>query len=231
MADGKHARILLCGVAATVIVVGYAWWPVREVEVTGRVALRAWNGAWTVPSEGRAVLLPASQVEHHVKNRRVAWLRQWEEAEAERERARADWDKHTASRDEAVRVLRVAERANTPDLELCRQRLAEAEEMLGAAFARLERWTEQVEESADPRAVLEGLEGLEGAGEAVGWDEDGRFAIQKRAESRSVVMVTAEPWLVWLEEVVEQEGGAPRPLEFSSGNLLDAAAVRRWADE
>lgn len=222
MTGEKRPAFWMAGLILVVLVATYAWWHGRGVEVAGRVALRNWDGALTVPPGARVAVLPAAKVERRVRQRLAALDRVRAEAVAEQDKARARWQRKAASRDAAQRVVRVAERANAPDLELCRRRLAVAEAELAEAFADLEALAGRVERLSDPRALVAGLVG---PGQAAALDEEGRFAVRAPAGARPVVLVEAEPGLVWLEPV-ERRRGKPVVLDFSNANVLDLATLR-----
>jgi hypothetical protein len=213
------------GLMLVAVVAALAWWQTREIEVTGRVALQGWDGGVTVPPGGRVVVMPAHGTKRAVQRTLEDLPQLLETAESARKLARERWEKRLVGRDEARRVLQVAERANAADLEACRVRLRQAESELDEAFDRLEARTAELEKLANPASWLTGLgRRFEGVPLA----KDGGFSLRVRTGRRgAVVLVTAEPSLVWLQPL-EVRLGCVAPLEFTNANLVDLAWLRSW---
>jgi len=194
----------------------------REFEVIGRVTLQNWSGALTVPTGGWVAVIPAATMERELRGRLASVDRARADAETELGPARVRWREKAAARDEAQRVFIVAERANTPDVEMCRQRLIAAEAALSDAFIDLEEVSARIERLMDAGAVVEELAEMS---DAVPLDSTGRFTLRVCAEMRPLVFVKAEPSLVWLEPVEVGEGKSVI-LELSNANVLDLATLR-----
>jgi hypothetical protein len=212
------------GLILVALVAALVWWQTREIEVTGRVELQGWDSGVTVPPGGRVVVMPAARTKREVRRRLADLPRRLESAESARKLARERWEKKSAGRDEARRILQVAERGNAADLETCRVRLRVAESELEEAFDRLEARTAELEQLSNPASWLAGLgRGFEGVPLA----EDGRFSLRVPAAHRAVVLVTAEPSLVWLQPLAVRFGRVEL-LEFNNANLVDLAWLRSW---
>jgi len=219
---GKFAA---SGLMLVSVVAALAWWQTREIEVTGRVALQGWDGGVTVPPGGRVVVMPAHQTRRALQRRLEDLPQLLEAAESARKLAREHWERRLAGRDEARRVLQVAERANSADLEACRVRLRRAESELEEAFDRLEERTSELDKLSNPASWLTRLgRRFEGVPLA----EDGGFSLRVRTGRRgAVVLAAAEPSLVWLQ-LLEVRLGRVVPLEFTNANLADLASLRSW---
>jgi hypothetical protein len=210
---------LLWAVVAAAVLLGFAVWYNQRVEVMGRIALRSWGGEVSVPQPAVAMAYPRRAI--------IAALRQRldslpaarilaEERHAEAMRA---WREKSTARDEAWRVVQVAERANAADLALCRERYDKADATAKEAFADLERRAAAVEKLADPAGLLRDLPGAVDTVEA---GPDGRFMLTARVGQAPVVLVLAgeaSGGQAWLRPIETQRAGRIE-VDFTNENLL-----------
>jgi hypothetical protein len=210
---------LLWAVVAAVVLLGFAVWYNQRVEVVGRIVLRSWGGEVSVPQPAVAMAYPRRAI--------VAALRQRldslpaarilaEERHAEAMRA---WREKSTARDEAWRVVQVAERANAADLALCRERYDKTAAGAKEAFAELERRAAAVEKLADPAGLLRDLPG---AVDTVEVGPDGGFTLTARIGQAPVVLVLAGEaggGQAWLRPIETQRAGRIE-VDFTNENLL-----------
>lgn len=216
-------------VGAGAVVLSLLVWQFRGIEIRGRVSLQSWDGTLLVPQPARAMVFPRNsllaQVRRHAAELPAARARAAAAVENEREA----WRRKSAAREEALRILRVAERANAADLAACRERHAAAEQAADESFAELERRTRQAEALADPANVLVSLHG---AAEEVRVGEDGRFVLRARVFDEPVVVVLAGgegagPLQAWLQAARAPLGGFVE-LDFTNANLLTEDGLRAF---
>jgi hypothetical protein len=140
-------------------------------------------------------------------------------AEERHKEAMRAWREKSTARDEALRVVQVAERANAADLALCRERYDTAEAGAKEAFAELERRAAGLEKLADPAGLLRDLPGAVDTVEA---GADGRFTLTARVGQAPVVLVLAGEageGQAWLRPIETQRAGRIE-LDFTNENLL-----------
>jgi len=166
-----------------VVVLAFAVWHQREVQITGRFSLRSWDGTASVPQPARALVFSRGTIVGQLRERLDRWPAQRASAEAAVEGARKAWREKSAAREEALRILRVAERSNAADLAACRERHDEAVRAADEAYADLERAARRVEMVTEPALLLAELTGPvdEAALEA-----DGCFTLRARDRAGSV---------------------------------------------
>ena len=211
--------------AIVLVVLAVVWWQSRAVEVSGRVGLRSWDGAVTVPQPARAMLVPRRQAVDFLRRGMVEWPAARAAAEARREEARVDWEGRVAARDEALRILRVAERANAADLAECRLRFEEAERAENETYAKLEQRTGAAERADDPALLVAQLPGAADAGEI---GADGRLFLRSTVWQSPVLVVLAgegEAAQAWLVPADAAWGGTV-DVELSNANLITAEGLR-----
>ena len=218
-------------VLALLLVAGavYAAWAMRAVEIRGRVALRAWDGAVAVPESAQALVFARSAARTMLQQQFEAWPESRAVAEERQEAARRAWRERVAAREEALKILRVAEQANAADLAACRARYNEAESAARSAYATLEERTAAFEESSDPAALVADWRGSLDGGEVGG---DGRLVLRARVGQRPVVVVLSGagetgPGQAWLAAL--PAAGGVVEVEFSNTNVLTWEGLREFA--
>jgi hypothetical protein len=215
-------------VAVVVVLLGVTAWQARMVEIGGRVSLRSWDGAVTVPQPARAAVLARSALAEQLQHRVAKLPAEQAAAAVAVDAARRAWRENSEKRDEALRILRVAERSNAADLAVCRERHAEAAVAVDEAYEVLERRMQKADQLANPAALLEPLPDPLAVTEV---GADGSFALQARVWHRPVVVVLAgeggAAGQAWLQAVDAPVGGRVE-VEFSNADLLTVEGVRRF---
>lgn len=228
---GNRELIVWVG-ALLAAAVAYFVWHGRAVEIGGRVALQSWDGGVSVPESAQALVYTRPALKRFLRQQLAALPEVRTLAEARGAEARRIWREKAAAREEVMKILRVAERANAADLPECRARFAEVEAAANEAFAELERRTAELEEVADPAAMLSEMRGAV-AGAEVG--ADGRFVLRTNVGQRPVLVVLvpageAGPGQAWLQRV-DAWGGGVVEVELSNANLLTMAGLREFLGE
>lgn len=225
-------RHLLVFVGVVGLLAGaYFWSQTRSVPVDGQVVLHDVDGREAAASGAKAAWYPAEIVEQQL----VAWISAYEDWQRTNElqlrAARNEWNQKTAARDEAARILRVAERANAADLAICQARHREAAADAEDALRRLEQLNSGADESADPARFVAGLPP---ASVEFAADADGRFSLQAPHGQAGYVVVSFErsgqrgESLVWLVKVDPKE---IKELKFSNANVLTTESLAKLARE
>jgi len=220
---------LIGGVALLVLFVAtYLFWSLQPVEIRGRVALRAWDGSVAVPDAAQALVFAGSVAKKMAQQQLRAWPEARAQCEARCNDARAVWEEKVAQRDEALRILRVAEQANAADLAACRERYDKAQQAAQQAYAALEECMSELEKVSDPAALLAQWQGAEASADV---SADGSFALRSRAGRRPVLVVLvppgpARPGQVWLQKA---STGSVAEFELSNTNLLTLDGLREFA--
>lgn len=222
----RHVLILV-GIVA-LAVGGYFLLP-RTATVEGRVRLHGLGGE-EIPGTGARVACYRAETFDGLLRQ---WLRDGEDAHGktrlELQAARSYWNEMTARRDEAARILRVAERANSADLEICRARHREAAADAEDAFRRMEELGTGFDATSDPARFLAGLP--PSSGEVVA-DSDGIFRVEvpRGAEIFLVASLAGkregEQTMVWLRGGRFDEG---EKVQFSNADLLTAGKLAEIA--
>jgi hypothetical protein len=199
--------------------------------VHGRVLLQDVEGGEQPGGGARIAWQPSAVVEQHLH----AWLEvreKWQrENELEIRAARNEWSQKVSARDEAARILRVAERANSADLEICRARYREAAADAEDALRDLEAISAGADEAADPARFLAGLPAP--SIEFVA-DADGRFSARVPHGEAGYFVASLEQAgdqresLVWLRRVEPDANGA---IQLSNANLATGETLARLARE
>lgn len=206
-------------------------WQSRPVQIEGRLALRGWDGGVVAPVSGRGVVMPVSKLRSLLRGKMQALDVELAAAELRCDEARRLWVEKSAARVEAMRVLRVAERANAADLVSCRERHAEAAMAADEALAVLERRNRQREALFDPAALLADLPAPTDIAQI---GEDGLFTLKARAWHRPLVVVVQTgdakdgAGQVWLR-AVEVSGGQTVQVEFSNADILTMQKLKTFA--
>lgn len=210
------------------MVLGFLVWHNQRVEVSGRVGLRSWDGTVSVPQPARAMAYPRRAFYSGLRQRLAALPAQRARAEENHSEAMRVWREKSAARDEASRILQVAERANAADLEACRELYDKAAADAEEAFAELARRASRLEGVSDPAGLLADLPGAVDSA-AVG--ADGSFTLAVRVGEGPVILLLAgetEGGHAWLTPVELQTAGRVG-MDFSNENLLTLEELRKSA--
>jgi hypothetical protein len=221
-------EILVWAAAVAAVVLGFAVWHNQRVEVNGRVSLRSWDGAVSVPQPARAMTYPRQAFYTALRQRLAALPAERARAEENHTESMRVWREKSAARDEAARILQVAERANAADLEACRERYDKAAAAAQEAFAELERRASRLERLSDPAGLLVDLPG---AVDAADVRPDGAFTLSPQVGSAPVIVVLAgeaDGGQAWLHPVEVQSAGRVS-MDFSNENLLTMEKLRKSA--
>lgn len=145
-------------VAVVVLVAGGYFLSVpRTSVIEGRVVLHGLDGRETPGAGATVAVYSAPAVEGVLRQ----WSSDYEDSRTqnrlELQAARRHWTEMTARRDEAARILRVAEQANAADLEICRARHREAAADAEEALQRMEHLGSGLDESINPVRFLAAL--------------------------------------------------------------------------
>ena len=221
-------RGLLGAAAAAAVVLGFAVWYNQRVEVVGRIALRSWGGEVSVPQPALAMAYPRWAIVTALRQRLASLPAARSLAEERHAGAMRLWREKSTARDEALRVVQVAERANAADLALCRELYDKAEAGAKEAFAELERRAAWLEGLADPAGLLRDIPG---AVDTVGVAPDGSFMLAARVGQAPVVVVLAGEaggGQAWLRPTQTQVAGRIE-MDFANENLLTMDGLREVA--
>lgn len=215
--------------AVAVVLLAFGIWQSRTVEIAGRVSLRSWDGAVSVPLPARAMVFNRGTLAAHVSRRLSQLPSEQSSAEAAVAEARRAWEEKSAAREEALRILRVAERSNAADLAACRAQYADAEGEANAAYAELEQSARRAESLADPAVLLGELPEAFDSNEV---GPDGRFALRARVWHAPVVVVLTDAadgarTQAWLESLEVGAGGRV-DVDFNNANLLTSDDLNRF---
>lgn len=200
----------------------------RTAALEGRVFTRDLEDREMPGSGARVVWYPAEIVAQQM----ASWLSDYDRMRRENSlslrAARNEWDQKVALREEAARILRVAERSNSADVDICRARHREAAADTEEALRRLQALEAAAAEATDPARFVAGLPT---PSFEVSADPDGRFRIEVPHGERGFVFASLadsgrKEGLVWWREVIAGDG---EKLEFSNGNVLTAATVAGMA--
>lgn len=219
--------------AAVVVLLGavYFWVQGGSTSVHGRVLLQDVNGGELPGSGAKVAWHPADVVEqqlHAWLEAREGWRR---DNELEIRAVRNEWNQKVSARDEAARILRVAERANAADLEICRARHREAAADAEDALRGLEKLNSGADDATDPARFLASLPppSVEFAA-----DGDGRFSVQAPQGSKGFLVASLEragkreELLVWMQRA---ESDDDEGVQLSNANLLTSETLARLARE
>lgn len=221
-------EILAWSAVAAAVVLGFVAWHHQRVEVKGRVSLRSWDGAASVPQPAQAMAYPRHKFFTAVRQRLAALPAVRARAEENHAEAMRVWREKSAARDEASRILQVAERANAADLEACRERYDKAAAATEEVFAELERRASRLEKLSDPAGLLADLPG---AVDGMEVGTDGSFTLSAPVGKAPVIVVLAggpDGGQAWLYPVEMQRGGQVS-LNFSNENLLTMGELGKSA--
>jgi len=219
--------------AAVAVLLGalYFWVQGGTVSVYGRVLLQDMDGQAQAGSGAKVVWHPAAVVEQHLH----AWLEAREKWQRDNElgirAARNEWNQRVSARDEAARILRVAERANAADLEICRARYREAAADAEDALRDLEKLNSGADDATDPSRFLASLPAPSVEFAA---DGDGRFSVQAPQGSEGYIVASLEragerkELFVWMRRATPDDNEG---VQLSNANLLTSETLARMARE
>lgn len=226
-------HLLIFSALAILLAGAYFWTRVRTAPVTGRVVMHDVEGREVAGSIAKVSWYPAEVVDQHLGS----WLDIYEgwhrDNDLEMRAARNEWNQKVASRDEAARILRVAENANSADLEICRARHREAAADAEDALQRLERLGSGADQTCDPARFISGLPA---PSIELAVNGDGRFAGEVPHGIAGYLVASVEQGgegrkerLVWLRLAPEEV----QEFRFSNVNILTleslAATARKAA--
>lgn len=221
-------RVILAWAGAAAVLLASALWYNQRAEVVGHIALRSWDGEVSVPQPARAMVYPKRTLVRGLRERLAAWPDALAQVEEDHAAAMRLWRDKSAAREDALRVLQVAERSNATDLQACRDRHDNALREANDAFAELERRAKRLEQMTDPASLLEDLPGAVRTAEV---GADGRFALAARVGQSPVVLVLAgdaEEIQAWLRPLGVLWAGRVE-MRFSNADLLTMEALREFA--
>jgi hypothetical protein len=215
------------GLITALAALGYFLLVPQTVVVQGRVVLQSLDGQDT-PGAGATIAAYSAEVVDQALRR---WLKDFDESRAdnrmELQAARRVWTQITARRDEAARILRAAERANSADLEICRARHREAAADAEDALRRMEALTAGLDKATDPVLFVGSLP-------PAMWEvvaaADGNFRAEVPGDSEIYLVARwtgneREPGsAVWLRSGRFDDG---EKVQFSNANVL---TVERLAE-
>lgn len=140
--------------------------------------------------------------------------------------AREEWNRKARRRDDAIKILRVAERSNASDLGACRAAYERAASEADAAYSLMEKCTFERDALEDPASILAGLPAASSAQAAA--NKDGTFVLRSWGpRSAFFVLVRAQDRdgaaMLWLVPA----GRAPEV--YDNNNMLTADALRGLA--
>ena len=213
---------------AAAVLLGFVVWHNQRVEVNGRVSLRSWDGAVSVPQPARAMAYPRQVFFTALRERLAALPAVRTRAEENHAEAMRVWREKSAARDEASRILQVAERANAADLEVCRERYDKAAGAAEEAFGELERMALRLERLSDPAGLLADFPG---AVDEAKVEADGVFTLSAPVGIAPVIVVLAggaNGGQAWMHPINVQSVGQVS-VDFSNENLLTMEELRKSA--
>jgi hypothetical protein len=223
----RHLLVFLA--IAGLLAGGYFLLVPQSSRLEGRVVLRGLDGQETPGAGAKVAHYPAELVDEALSR----WLRDYEENRSknrlELQAARRRWEQMAERRDEAARILRVAERANSADLEICRARHREAVADAEDALRRMEQMDAGLNETADPVRLVAELPLA--AGETTA-GADGTFALEVPGKTdiylvaRLAGQTPEAETLVWMRRGPFEDG---EKIQFSNGNLLTAEMLAAMA--
>lgn len=209
----------------------YFWVQGGTVAVGGHVLLQDVDGGQQPGSGAKVVWHPAAVVDGHLQ----AWLEAREDWQRKNElvirAARNEWNQKVSARDEAARILRVAERSNAADLEICRARYREAAADAEDALRDVEKLNSDADEATDPARFLAGLPTPSAE---FATDGDGCFSVQAPRGAEGYIVASLnkagenKETLVWMRHAeIDGEKG----VQLSNANLLTSETLTRLARE
>ena len=216
----RHFFVFL--VIAGLLAGGYFLLVPQTSQLEGRVVLRSLDDKETPGAGAKVGHYPPEAVDEALRQ----WLLEYEENRSrnrlEVQAARRMWEQMAQRRDEAARILRAAERANSADLEICRARHREAVADAEDALRRVEQMDAGLDETTDPVRFVARLPDASAETSA---DADGVFRLEVPGEA-DIYLVARLPGetpeaetLVWLRRGPFEDG---EKVQFSNGNLLTA---------
>jgi len=207
----------------------YFWAQGRTAHFRGVLAMQDIEGG-EVPVEGaKLAWYPADVVEQQLQ----FWLADYDEwcrvNGLQIRAARNEWNQRVALRDEAARILRVAERSNAADLEICRARHRESAADAEDALRRMEQLGSSGDHIADPSRFRASLPS---PSMEFSVNADGEFSVEAPQRVRGYLLAVMERSddpkgaLVWLREVA---GGGGEALNLSNSDILAVDSLAKMA--
>lgn len=220
------SRTLPAAVAAAgavlVIILLVRWWPLT---VSGTVRLESFDGSVSSPHAATVCIVPRQSLLAHVRQEFEQLPARVAAAEKAISDAREEWSRKARRRDDAAKILRVAERSNASDLDACRAVYERAVQEVGAAYDTMERRVVERDSLDDPAAIL-AAPPRSSSCQALG--DDGKFVLRSRGpRSGFFVFVDARnkdgASMVWLVPA------ASAPEVYDNRNVLTPDALRALA--
>jgi len=215
----RHLFFLLALVA--LVAGGYFLLRPSDAAIDGRVFLSGLDGREIAGAGAKVKCYPADVVDAALAD----WLRKMEELRSENglelQAARSEWSRAVTRREEAARLLSLAEQSRSADLAISQARYREAAADAEEALRRMERLDASLDEEADPGRFVSALEGASGQ-VAAGPDGSFRMAIPSGVEVYLAVVLAGEQGgntSAWLRRGAFSEG---EEVLFSNANLLTA---------
>lgn len=223
--------MLIFGFVTVLLAAAYLLLVPRTAVVEGRVVLQNLDGEDTPGAGAGIAVYSADSVDQALQG----WLKNFEESRAsnrlELQAARRVWTQLTARRDEAARILRAAERANSADLEICRARHREAAADAEDALRRLQTLEASLDEPNNP---VRFLQSLALAQEKVLAAVDGSFRMEIPADSEVYLVAQWTGEESGLEKTAWLKRGRfgnGEKVQFSNANVLTVEKLAELARE
>lgn len=224
--SARLSRALLRALAAAAAVVAITllvrWWP---FVVTGTVRLESFDRSVSAPYAATACVVPRRQLLAHIRKEFGQLPARTVAAQGAIGEARERWNRKARRRDDALKVLRVAERSNASDLLACRAAYERAASEADESYSVMEKCTVERDALEDPSTILAGLPA---ASSAQTLDAGGRFALHSWGPRSSLfVLVSAQDndgsSMLWLAPADRA------PEVYDNSNILTADALRALA--
>ncbi|MBU3665148.1 MAG: hypothetical protein FGM15_04615 [Chthoniobacterales bacterium] len=215
---------VVAAAAALLFVLALQW---RPFEVSGRVRLESFDGAVSVPGETTVRLVPRATFLAHARHELDALPSLVAAADEAAVRAREEWSRKARRRDDAAKILRVAEGANSSDLESCRAAYERSSQDAEAAYAAMEKRAMDREALEDTAFILDDFSDNSPAQKI---DTDGRFRMRSWGPRSAFLLLvratgTGGSALSWLAPA------DATPAVFDNTNVLTLDALRKLASE
>jgi hypothetical protein len=207
----------------------YFWAQGRTAHFPGVLAMQDIEGREVSVEGAKLAWYPADVVEQQLQ----FWLADYDEWRRvnglQIRAARNEWNQGVALRDEAARILRVAERANSSDLQICRARHRESAADAEDALRRMEQFGSSGDHIADPFRFFASLPApsMEFSAKA-----DGEFSVEAQQGGRGYLVVVMERGddpkgaIVWLREVADGDG---ETIKLANSDILTVDSLAKIA--
>ena len=206
-------------VAITLLV---RWWP---FVATGTVRLESFDGSISAPHSASVCAVSRRQLLAHVRKEFDQLPLKVAAADQAIAEAREEWNRRARRRDDAGRVLRVAERSNASDLSACRAVYERAASETDTAYESMEARMRERDALEDPATIIGSSPDTSSAKAA---NSDGSFVLRSWGpRSAFFVLVRAEDQkgasMLWLVPANHA------PAIYDNSNMLTPAALRTLA--